>query len=227
MPHLVPGQPDNDQVQARGANAIFALHDLPVPGIHVQAVTTYVSTSGADIIGDPTHTTTILGRNRPDNLSLIAALNSPLIAPGAFNSYYDVPHQGQILVLYVDIVEPHLLGRIRPPVPERRDEPGRLRHHGDEPVRPDHDFNSTGPLTGTPTFLGQEVAYLFGTYDQGVRPPALARYEYDALAARVLHGVNADRIDSQIVHDAVDRVHVRDSRDRSQASVSSSPDLSP
>ena len=45
VPHLVPGQPDNDQVHARGANAIFALHDLPVPGIHVQAVTTYVSTS--------------------------------------------------------------------------------------------------------------------------------------------------------------------------------------
>ena len=39
----------------------------------------------------------------------------------------------------------------------------------------------TGPLTGTPTFLGQEVAYLFGTYDQGVHPPALTRYEYDAL----------------------------------------------
>ena len=42
-------------------------------------------------------------------------------------------------------------------------------------------FNSTGPLTGTPTFLGQEVAYLFGTYDQGSVRRRSPCYEYDAL----------------------------------------------
>jgi hypothetical protein len=181
VPHLVTGQPYNDQVQARRSDLIFPLHDPPVPSINVQAVTTYVTTSGGDIIGDPTHTTTILGRNRPDNLSIIAALNSPLTAPGAFNSYYDVPHQGQILVLYVDIVSPNFWGEYDRPFLNDAQSRGDDILMATSPFDPIMVFNSTGTFAGTPTFLGQEVSYMLGTYEQGVRPPALLSYTYDAM----------------------------------------------
>ena len=153
-----------------GANAIFAVHDRPAgdprPGRHD------LREHIAPIHRRPDAYYHHPRPQPPRQPEPDRGLEFSQIAPGEFNSYYDVPHQGQILVLYVDIVSPIFWGEYDRPFLNDGLSRGDFFIMATSPFDPIMTFSSTGPLTGTPTFLGQEVAYLFGTYDQGVRPPA-------------------------------------------------------
>ena len=182
VPHVV-GKPYDDVVHAQPSDKILELHDLPVPTVNVQFVnpTKYVSTSGADIIGNPTHTTIVLGRNSPDNYAIINELGSPLIEPGQFNTYYDVPHPGSLLVLYVNTSAPNFWTEYDRPYVNDGLSRGDFFIMSSNTFDPITLYNPKGDFMGLPTFLGYEVEYMVGQYDQNNRPPALPSYAYDPM----------------------------------------------
>ena len=172
VPHAV-GNPSIDDVYIQQpSNHILKLDDPLASNVNVQFVnpTNYVSTSGADIIGNPTHTTIVLGRNNPDNNAIVKVLGSPLIQPDQFHTYYGEKHPGELLVLYVNVSDPNFWADYDEPYLHYGVERGDFFIMSSNTFDPITLYNDSGQFMGLPNFLGQEVAYMEGQSNYAYDP---------------------------------------------------------
>lgn len=165
VPHVVALATYNDVVYPQPSSQILELHDPLASNVNVQFVnpTNYVSTSGADIIGNPTHTTIVLGRNAPDNYAIVNVLGSPLIQPDQFHTYYGEKHPGELLVLYVNVSDPNFWADYDKPYLDYGLERSDFFIMSSNTFDPITNYNPSGSFMGLPNFLGQEVAYMVDT----------------------------------------------------------------